>query len=514
VSFSVDTSQWWVVIGSMKGLLKIFDARVGALEEGSSGAMAAVLTTASDLALLLDEIGVIRGIKLGQGNHPIEESKSWLGLAWIDTVTPQSRPKVQEMLAEAAADGWSRQWEVNHVSASGNDLPVAYAAIRLGQGEKQFLAVGRDLRAVSALQQRLVEAQQALERDYWRMRYTESRYRLLFTVSTEAVLTVDAATLKVIEANPAAAALFDQPEKKLVGGPFPFEFDSASAAAIADQLISLRSHGQVEGISARLAESDQVVMVSAFLIRQDSTTVYLVRLHPIGEAGGGSVSLPMAAGVRLGEWLVDGFAIADTEGRVVFANRAFLEMAEVPTVEQARGQYLSRWLGRPGADLALLLETQREHGLVRLFGTSLRGDLGGSSEIEVSCSAMAEGPRKLLGFLIRDVSRRLALGPRGASDLTRAVEQLTALVGQVSLRNLVRDTADLVERHFIEAALETTQDNRTSAAEVLGVSRQSLYVKLRRYHLGGADVGENSVRKARKAKRHQPETRRKSGKGS
>nr|MCU0625207.1 hypothetical protein [Gemmatimonadaceae bacterium] len=56
-------------------------------------------------------------------------------------------------------------------------------------------------------------------------------------------------------------------------------------------------------------------------------------------------------------------------------------------------------------------------------------------------------------------------------------------VGRVSLRELVRDTVDLVERHFIEAALELTDDNRTSAAEVLGVSRQSLYVKLRRHHL-------------------------------
>ncbi|WP_396205502.1 helix-turn-helix domain-containing protein, partial [Gemmatimonas sp.] len=74
-------------------------------------------------------------------------------------------------------------------------------------------------------------------------------------------------------------------------------------------------------------------------------------------------------------------------------------------------------------------------------------------------------------------------GPQGARDLTRAVEELTSLVGRVSLRDLVRDTIDLVERHFIEAALELTNDNRTSAAEVLGVSRQSLYVKLRRHRL-------------------------------
>lgn len=90
-----------------------------------------------------------------------------------------------------------------------------------------------------------------------------------------------------------------------------------------------------------------------------------------------------------------------------------------------------------------------------------------------------------VGFLIRDVGRRLVPSPRGARDLSQAVEQLTSLVGRVSLKNLVRDTTDLVERHFIEAALEATDDNRTSAAEVLGVSRQSLYMKLKRYGLGG-----------------------------
>jgi DNA-binding NtrC family response regulator len=33
----------------------------------------------------------------------------------------------------------------------------------------------------------------------------------------------------------------------------------------------------------------------------------------------------------------------------------------------------------------------------------------------------------------------------------------------------------------IEAALDLTHNNRASAAEMLGLSRQSLYVKLRRF---------------------------------
>ncbi|MFZ3238514.1 MAG: helix-turn-helix domain-containing protein [Stellaceae bacterium] len=40
----------------------------------------------------------------------------------------------------------------------------------------------------------------------------------------------------------------------------------------------------------------------------------------------------------------------------------------------------------------------------------------------------------------------------------------------------------------MEAALELTGDNRASAAEMLGLSRQGLYMKLRRYGLGEIDA--------------------------
>ena len=50
---------------------------------------------------------------------------------------------------------------------------------------------------------------------------------------------------------------------------------------------------------------------------------------------------------------------------------------------------------------------------------------------------------------------------------------------------------DVIDRLCIEAALEITGDNRASAAEILGLSRQSLYVKLRRYGLG--DLGSDEA---------------------
>jgi DNA-binding NtrC family response regulator len=57
------------------------------------------------------------------------------------------------------------------------------------------------------------------------------------------------------------------------------------------------------------------------------------------------------------------------------------------------------------------------------------------------------------------------------------------LVGTASLKELVSATSDVVEKMCIETAIRLTNNNRVAAAEMLGLSRQSLYVKLRKHGL-------------------------------
>ena len=75
----------------------------------------------------------------------------------------------------------------------------------------RIVAFGRNLRAVSSLQRRLVDAQQSMERDYARVRRMETRYRLLFEMASDAVLIVDGASQRVIDSNSAAGRLFGAP---------------------------------------------------------------------------------------------------------------------------------------------------------------------------------------------------------------------------------------------------------------------------------------------------------------
>jgi transcriptional regulator PpsR len=241
--------------------------------------------------------------------------------------------------------------------------------------------------------------------------------------------------------------------------------------------------------------------LGAVIFRQDNSSHALLCLEALGLAGtsnGSAAAGPMGGEGRgripeVFDRLPDALVVTSDEGRILAANRAFLDLAQLASEEQVRNESIERWLGRPGVDLGVLLANLRQSGEVRLFATQVRGELGGSAEVEISATRLGSAEEPAFGFAIRNVDRRRAAEGRSARTLPRSVEQLTELVGRVSLKDLVRETTDVIERLCIEAALELTQDNRASAAEMLGLSRQSLYVKLRRYGLGDLDGGEGSA---------------------
>lgn len=463
---------------------KHFDAPKKSLGGLDPEAAATLIAATTDVALVLDRQGVIRDLSFGSAEMSAEGYGSWIGQAWVDVVTVESRPKVEALLREAAANSATRWRHVNHPSAKGADVPVLYSAIRVGK-DGGMVVVGRDLRSVAALQQRLVAAQQSMERDYWRLRHVETRYRLLFEMASEAVLVVDAATLRITEANPAAADLLGESVKRLVGRTFPEGFDADSMHAIKALLAAARSAGRSDDLRVRLASGQREFLLAASLFRQDNSAYFLVRLAR-QEAGTNATTVPKRKSVllELVENAPDGFVVTDLTGRILTANRAFIDLAQIATEELVRNESLERWLGRPGVDLKVLISNLRQHGAVQLYATTLLGEFGTSTEVEISAVAVPHADEPCLGFTIRNVGRRLMADSRAGRELPRSVEQLTELVGRVSLKDLVRESTDLIERLCIEAALELTGDNRASAAEMLGLSRQSLYVKLRRYGLG------------------------------
>jgi transcriptional regulator PpsR len=183
----------------------------------------------------------------------------------------------------------------------------------------------------------------------------------------------------------------------------------------------------------------------------------------------------------------DAFVVTDADLGILAMNPAFLDLVRIPTQEQAIGRSLETYLGRPGIDRPVLMETLRTHGAARNFNTIIRTQFLDTEDVEVSAVAASDNGQPFYGFSIRGVSRRDAATAASPLSFPRSAADMSELVGRASLKEIVRDTTDLVERLCIEAALQLTGDNRASAAELLGLSRQSLYSKLHRFGMGNFD---------------------------
>lgn len=446
---------------------------------------AKVLAAAGDVAIVIDASGVIRDMALADAELVADGFADWINRPWAETVLPDSKHKVDELLKDARGQDDGRWREVNHATPRGA-LPIRYRTIDAGS-DGRIIAVGRDLRPTAVLQQRLLQAQQAMERDYLRLRHAELRYRHLFQTATEGVVIVDAGSRRVLDVNPAALRLIGDDGDGVVGQIFTGLLEAPIRDAVTSLLASVQAGGRGDSMRVRfLSAPGRDLTLGASMFRQDRNAQFLVRLTS-------QIAPPPVADPRLRlldvlDRMPDAFVLTTDDLVVTACNAAFLDLVQLAGPEQAHGQPLSRFLGRPGVDSSLMAAQLREHGVIRNFSTVLRTSLDTEEEAEVSAVSVQEGGAPCIGFNIRPMGRRMRDRSELGRSLPRSVEQLTELVGRVSLKEIVRETTDLIERLCIEAALKITSDNRASAAEVLGLSRQSLYSKLHRYGLGNLAV--------------------------
>lgn len=445
---------------------------------------ARVMAASSDIAIVIDRSGVIRDVAISGSDIAPDTFSDLVERRWVDTVTGDSRHKVEEMLRDAPGGQATRWREVNQQTPRGA-IPVRFIAMDTGR-DGGIIALGRDLRGTASMQQRLLQAQQAMERDYVRLRQAESRYRLLFQISSEAVLIVEPANKKIIEANPAAGALLGVDYETLAGQTFSRLFHPESRDAAASLLLDSNAGARLEPMRVRLADGRDEYAASASVFRQDGVVHTLVRIAST-RAGAASDQDTRSTLLRVLNRIPDAFVVTDDSLNILDVNLAFLELSQLPSAESAQGQSLSRFVGRAGVDMNVLMANLRDHGWVRNFSSIVRTLYGAQDDVEISAVSVREGLEAFHGFVIRAPKRRTGQAAITPRELPHTTEQMTELVGRVPLREIVRETTDVIEKMCIEAALNLTSNNRASAAEVLGLSRQSLYSKLHRYGLGAAE---------------------------
>jgi transcriptional regulator PpsR len=442
-------------------------------------AFSQLLGVASDVALVLDQQGTIEDVSVARDSLGALGCQAWVGRRWLDTVTSESRAKIQDMLISQGASESMRWRHVNHPTPMGNDVAVQYVLLPLGEGK--LLAVGRDLESLAELQRRLVETQQSMERDYLRLRHIEARYRVLFDTSSEAVLVVDANNQRVLEANVGAQSLLKDAGKRLLGRDVRECFETSSQGEVQALMRTALATGRIEMCSAHVTGSPASWTVSVAVFRQEGGAQFLLRLvsrESVAEArhlAGSSVVLSEAM-----RHFPDGWVLTDTSGEIKSVNEEGMALLGLTAPSQAVGQSLEHWLVRGAVDWGVMHTSLRQHLPVRNFATEVRTLSGLTLPVEVSAVYLPK-PEPMYAFFVRDMDRRMVGGSATALNPAKPFAELSQLVGRRPIKDIVGDTVDTIERMCIEVALEMTHNNRASAAEMLGLSRQSLYVKLRRF---------------------------------
>lgn len=466
----------------------VADSLLKTLDLNSIGSL---VSLGADVVLLVDQASIISQVYFANSDLSDYGLHKTVGQRLQDCVTIESVPKIDSMLSTDTHHHPVRGYQVNHKCSGKPDLPVVYSAY----SAKDFpytIVVGRDLRQQMVDQQRLVQTQMELEADYRELKEAETRYRTAFKVATVAYVMLDGERRTILDANPAASTLLSSTGAPLSGKSIRDLFVKEDRDRVGDAISEARHNpSPVDLDGVRIAKGEPVSLTIRSY-RENGITNVLLAIWPADQdqeskrqrterpAGGTSVEI-----VDLPEAVV----LTDAEGLVLAANTLFLDLIHAPSLTQVLGRNIGSWFTSAAIDIRVLYTRLLDEPCVRGFTSTLTDTLAGENPVTLSARLNPSSNTVQLILIPQSAGTdRLTIPSPGVSD---QAEGFSALVGKVPLKDLIRESLDVIEKICIEAALDQTNNNRAYAAEILGLSRQSLYIKLRRHGLEDYRPGAN-----------------------
>lgn len=444
-----------------------------------------IVRVAGDVALVIDPDGVVRSVAAGP--MPLHtDGAQWIGKPWADTVEAGTRQALELLLQEAQRHGVSRRRELNHPGPEGQDIPMSWAAVRLGE-HGPVLAVGRDMRSVSAIHQQFLDNQQSLERDYWQRRQTENHTRLLYQVAQDAALVLEAEGFTVREANAAAVALFEQPGTTLAGQPLRPSVEAALQPALEELLLTASATGRPAELRLRVAAGGTPVDLSATPFSAEGERCLLVRARRADAPTEDASAL-----FNFVDKTLDSVLVTDTSGRVLWANRAFVTLCDAPDELRLKGRGLAELLGDQHQQWQALLTRVRSRGVVAQATVALRVPGMPAMSADVSAALLADGEQEHIGFTLRPAAQTLP-AQAGGEDLAQDMAHLVNRVGRDALPELLVHATRLAELHLIRKALQTAHGQVEAASLALQIPVPALQQRMRQLGLAALGGGSGAV---------------------
>lgn len=436
----------------------------------------------ADIVFLVSTDGTVTHTSVQNPDLEVYNLPDFAGKPLRDCVTSESIAKIDAMLKPAPKRP-PRGYQVNHSAPGQPDLPVAYAAFS-AKDLPFTIVIGREMQQQMRDQQRLVEAQIAMEADYRDLRQAEARYRVAFKLAETADIILDGEKRTILEANAAAIALFSGASGTLINKPVRDLVSKPDRDRLGDAIGEARHSGEPVRLKSLKSAKGHALEAKLRAFRDNGAANLILTFWSEGgpdvpvRADREAAAQPPALDL---DALPEAALQTDKDGALIAANALFLDLVQAPTLNQVLGRNASSWLGKSVVDLTVLYARARDETTVRGYATVVTDTIGGEHPVTVSARHEA-GSQTVQLLLVPQETKTESLGLRSPATPEQA-EGFATLVGKVPLKELIRESLDVVEKICIEAALDQTNNNRASAAEMLGLSRQSLYIKLRRHGL-------------------------------
>lgn len=435
-----------------------------------------LVAAASDLTLVVGPDGIVETVLANPQSGLAAHVGGWEGQPVESLFAAESWAKLSQRLATA---GGIQTLELNHAGPAEYEFPVRYA-IRKWEGSGRVLLMGRDLRPLAEVQQQLVLAHRAIGRDHEAQRELETRYRVLMEENSFPLLIVSATTGRIVDLNSSAARLLGAPRNDLLNAAIAQEFDGRRRGELLETLSKYASNDTASFLDLNVRRTGQRVKINAKMFRASRDRLLLCRIS-LSESAQTQQSDRSAMLDSLFEKGIDGIVFLDGNGVIKAANEAFLNLTDSHSQSVVIDRSFSDFLSRGAVDLKVLMDNVKRVGHLRHYRTRLNTDYMGEVSVELSATLVLDRGKPLVAIVVRDsVVADSIVWPSAAAD-NEGLRNVMRLVGYSTLKDIVAETTEIIEKMCIEAALEMSGNNRAAAAELLSLSRQSLYVKLRKF---------------------------------
>ncbi len=438
-----------------------------------------ILGTAADIILIVDQVGTIKEARFQGESRSVFEGLEWEGKNIQDVVSVGCTKKVKRLLQLPTLEQPPRTLQISHPSANDTDVPVTYRATQLNaQGD--LVLFGQSEAKLTEIQNRLFKSQITLDREISDIRRRDDIYRNIFKKSRTPQLIAEVETLQVVDLNREAKNLFG-PKSSEDKRPVIFELFSDDDKSILHKILLSSADNSLGAVPIKLGDGSTAELRTSYHLMDGKNHVLLEIFHGADTAA--PVELPQTSGdvSDLIEVMPDAYVVLDEDRKITAANLLFYKLFNIPDNHDLKFLNLETLFSESEADAGDLFSDLHRSGVAKREAAAVTTLGGAQIMVEITGHKFINDQTACLGLSFRKIVDFDHAGEASATDSDLPDQWVESLVQTMSLKEIVRQTTDSMERLCIDQALKLTGNRRASAAKLLGISRQNLYLKMKSY---------------------------------